>query len=470
MPSNTHDTTRPQLLQAEQFEQQQWEQEVVPRLPVGAEQKAKELGAFVRVRKLSRASDLLRGVLAYVLCAHSFRYLGIWAVVMAVADMSEAAWRKRLAKARAWLGWLLVELLAMGACRTPWLLCKGVRRVLLVDGTHLRCEGKDGQVYRLHTAFDLVAGRLSEVQVTTTHVAEDWSLFEVSEGDLLVSDSANGYEQRLLFLQQQKADGISRFHPSTLPLDDEKGQRLDVLSWLKGRHARVGRLVERVVFLQSQPDQPLRLIGLRLSEKQAQASRQRKRKKAQQDKRHIQADTLYLAGWLLVVTTLSASQWSAAEVLTLYRCRWHIELFFKRWKQLLDAHRLRCEHPERAVTTILAWLLAWALQEDELVAARLHLQEACALPTQMGPAAAMPEPEQGQQQAISEWLLATVSLDLLKQQVRGSFTAARFHACLPRLHRFLCASPRRRTHWFSQCGRWLTRSAAQEGKDVLFSC
>ncbi len=377
-----------------------------------------------------------------------------------LADLSEAAWRKRLGQARAWLGWLLVELLAIGVCSTPWLLDKQLRRVLLVDGTHLRSQGKDGEVYRLHTAFDLLAGRLSEVQVTTNHVAEDWSLFEVGEGDLIVSDSANGYEQRLLFIQQRKADGIVRFSASTLPLYDEQGRRLDVLAWLKGRRAPAGRMVQRQVYLQGRPDQPLRLIGLRLTAQQTAASRKRKRKKAKQDKRHIQAETLYLAGWLLLVTTLPTSQWSAGEVLTLYRCRWHIELFFKRWKQLLDAHRLRCEHPERAIATILAWLIAWVLQEEELVAARLHLQEAAALPVEGVSAAAMPEPEQGQQQAISEWLLATVSLDVLCQQVRGDFTAARFHACLPRLQRFLRASPRRRTHWYSQCCRWLSHPAA----------
>jgi DDE family transposase len=401
MPGTDDNTTSPSLLQAESFGKPQWEQEVVPRLPEGWQEQAKALGAFQRVRKLERASDLLRGVLAYVLETHSFRHLGMWALLIGLADLSEAAWRKRLAKARAWLGWLLMELLAIGVCTTPWLLDKGLRRVLLVDGTHLRCEGKDGQVYRLHTAFDLVAGRLSEVQVTTTHVAEDWSLFEVQEGDLIVSDSANGYESRWLFLLERKADGISRFHPCTLPLGDENGQPLDVLSWLKGRHAPSGRIVERAVWLPGHPQHRWRLIGLRLTAQQAAASRKRKRKKAGQDKRRIQAQTLYLAGWLLVITTLPADTWKAGEVLTLYRGRWHIELFFKRWKQLLDAHRLRCEHPDRAVATVLAWLLAWVLQEEELVAARLHLQEAAALPVEVAQAAAMPEPEQGQQRMVA---------------------------------------------------------------------
>jgi hypothetical protein len=137
MPSSTHDTPSLSLLQADSFGKPQWEQEVVPRLPSGWQAQAKACQAFVRVRELRSASDLLRGVLAYVLCVHSFRHLGIWGVLIDLADISEAAWRKRLAKARAWLGWLLVEVLAIGVCTTPWLLAKGLRRVLLVDGTHL---------------------------------------------------------------------------------------------------------------------------------------------------------------------------------------------------------------------------------------------------------------------------------------------------------------------------------------------
>ena len=111
-----------------------------------------------------------------------------------------------------------------------------------------------------------------------------------------------------------------RFSPRPLPLFDEQGQRIDVLRWL---HHPDGS------------EQQVRLVALRLSAEQTRASRRRKKIKAQQAKRKLQAETRYLAGWLLVVTSLPAQQWSDAEVLALYRARWHIELFFKRLKHLL---------------------------------------------------------------------------------------------------------------------------------------
>ncbi len=51
--------------------------------------------------------------------------------------------------------------------------------------------------------------------------------------------------------------------------------------------------------------------------------------------------------------------------------------------------------------------------------------------------------------------LAEVSVDLLCQQIRGSYTAARYRACLPRVPRFLCTGHRKRPHLYSQVCRWL---------------
>jgi DDE family transposase len=107
---------------------------------------------------------------------------------------------------------------------------------------------------------------------------------------------------------------------------------------------------------------PVRLIALRLTPEQQRKAERRVHKKAGQDKRkEVKPETLYLAGWLLVVTTLPREQWNEAEVLTLYRSRWHIELLFKRFKQLLHAHRVRCTHAGRDQASLLTLLLAWSL-------------------------------------------------------------------------------------------------------------
>ncbi|MGH2509242.1 MAG: hypothetical protein ACRDHZ_17820, partial [Ktedonobacteraceae bacterium] len=263
-------------------------------------------------------------------CRPSFRQLRVWSVLSGLADLSDTAWCKHLQKAEAWLAWLLGEVLAMGACTAPWLIGKGLRRVLLLDGTHLRCLGKQGQIWRVHTAFDLLAGRLTEVHVTDTSAGENWNRFAVQQGDLLISDRVNGYQDRLVWVAQHMAHAIVRCSTWALPLFERDGSRIDVLTWLKGRHAPAGQVWSQAAWVQTEHLwMPVRLIALRLTPEQQCKAERRVHKKAGQDKRkEVKPETLYLAGWLLVVTTLPREQWNEAEVLTLYRSRWHIALLF----------------------------------------------------------------------------------------------------------------------------------------------
>jgi IS4 transposase len=71
-----------------------------------------------------------------------------------------------------------------------------------------------------------------------------------------------------------------------------------------------------------------------------------------------------VAGGRLLITTLDAATWSAADVLYGYRARWQVELVLKKMKQLLRLNQIRSTPPTSVEAPVRVLLVAWVLHED----------------------------------------------------------------------------------------------------------
>lgn len=447
MSHRSHHTPLPCPQQQSQVLDEPWE-EVLGRLPADYEVQASRLGAFVRKRELRSVGDLLRAVLAYVLggSTQSFRRLGAWAVLIGLADISETAWRKRMQRASAWLLWLLQQLVAAPALLAPTSVPRACGRVLLVDATRLQEEGSDGEEWRVQTAYDLAAGRLAEVVVTDRHSGESLLHYHLQPGDVVVADNGYGYRRSVAVLRSQEADGVLHLTPSSFPVQDEHGQRIDLIAWLRQARSSLQSLScwcewEGQCYA-------VRVVAMALMPQAAERARDEKRERARSRGTSISQQTLFLAGWVLVVTTLPAQQWSEADVLQLYRARWQIELVYKRLKQLLHISQVRAHTVETAQAVVRAMMVAWVLQEEEAAQLRQELllvqTEGPLLHTQII------------ERPLSSWLLSAICLDTLRMQVQGQWTSARLHACRRALLRFVGGSPRRRRQHETVYRQWVS--------------
>jgi len=298
-----------------------WTTEVVPLLPATRDLFARNLGALQRKRGIVCASDLLRALLAYALGLSSFRLLGAWAVVLGLADLSEAAWRKRLRTSSAWLLWLLEELCAAppSASAVP-----SLRRVLLVDATVLAVPGGTGADWRVHTAYDFQAGHLSHVVVADRHSGEHLDHYTLRAGDIVVADGGYGYRRSVATARHAHADVVLRINLATFPLTTASGAAVDLVRWVATGRKRLRE--RRLVCHYGRTAYPVRVLAVRLAPHAAERARFRVRTRASKHGRTAQRRTLKLAGWVLLVTTLDAARWPPEAVLRLYRSRWQIEM------------------------------------------------------------------------------------------------------------------------------------------------
>lgn len=298
---------------------------------------ARAFKAFTRARKLKTPVQLLRLVLLYCGLDKSLREVAgsYTLLVEAITDSSVA---ERLAACRPWVRALLAQMVP-----SPTTL-PAQRRFLVIDASGLQAPGARGTQYRLHLCMELVTLSFVAITVTDKRTGESLRHFPLGPGDVAVADRGYGHPATLVQTVQQGADVLVRLNAHNVPVTQPGGSPLDWAAAL-GQQAptTVCTLPVQLAVAGAAP-LPLWVHAYRLPEAQAAKARRRCRQHSRKGGHQPTQQSLLLAGWVLVVTSLPPTLLPGPTALALYRVRWQIEIAIKRWKSVLDVDLLRARY------------------------------------------------------------------------------------------------------------------------------
>jgi hypothetical protein len=211
--------------------------------------------------------------------------------------------------------------------------------------------------------MDLLSLQFIEVLVSDVHTGATRKHFTLASGDVAVTDRGYAQCQGMSAAVQQGAELIVRLNPFRVILSDASGAPLELCAALKRQQTETLRTLA-VALHSAGAQHEVRgwVHAYRLNAEQANRARHKCRQGHK--KGTPNAESLFLAGWVLVFTTLAPTVLSAQTIMALYRCRWQVELAIKRWKRGLDVDALRAKAPSPLAEVWLhgKWLYALMLE------------------------------------------------------------------------------------------------------------
>ena len=401
---------------------------------IDLEGSARYSGALIRRRVIQSARYLLKLVMVYVLTDASLSMVGLWGTVREWGSLSKNGVRKRLCHSRTWIACLIVLVLQAGKLSLPQ---HTGFRLRLFDASLISQPGSKKANWRLHISFDLSAGRIDDVQLTSIKTGESLTHFQFAANEICLADRYYSVLRSLGVLFGACAQFVIRIGWQNLPVQDRAGEPFSIPDWLKVLSSDpAGQPAQTQVWVQTPQGRfPVRLVARAIPPDKAEQKRKALRAEAKRKHRCLDERSLLAAGFVVLVSNLPDTSWSAHQILDLYRFRWQVELIFKRLKGLLQLDHLRVTHDPGLAQLYLLTKILIALLLD-----KLQWQLA------MADTESFTDPER----PIRLWRLNQLVLEVFRQAMISSLTGAAIQKHLPELKRYLCDPPRRRRSQFAE--------------------
>ena len=318
--------------------------------PKGWKIRAKTLGAMTRQRSVHSVNKLLQLLLIHLSDGYSLRETVAIAKSGGIADISDVSLLKRLKNSSEWFRWMSLELLHRKGIemKIPQWLSK--YNVKSIDASVITEPGSTGTDWRLHYSVYLFGLQCDQFIITQPNVGESFVNFKVEPGDLFIGDRAYGRFKSLKYVKDNGGDFITRFKNKAFSLY-YNNEELKLVEELK--NLRVNNIKEwpLTVITSEGTGLNLRLCAVKKNRKAAEDAIKKAKRLASKRQETIDPETIELHKYVIVLTSLE-QEISAKLILELYRCRWQVEIAFKRLKGILGLGHLPKTDPQ----SCRAWL------------------------------------------------------------------------------------------------------------------
>ena len=354
---------------------EKWNKKILPFLPKWLDDLARQTGVIQRKRGIGSAADLLKILFLYACSNFSFRILAVASCALGISNISDTAWRKHFLKSASFLHEILHSMLSSFLPQADISAFGKIKNVLLVDASVVRQNGKKQEQQRIHTCYSLNKNRMYEIKVTDKHTAESLTHFSLKKDDLVIADTGYGTAHNYIYAQEQQADVILRITPKNFCLYDADNNKISLVQLLKKAEENHKEMIDIFRYCKYRTKTAfVRIIAEKLPKEEAEKARKRKKSTASRKQNQITEDTLFCAGWIVVITSLGI-EYCGEEILHLYRSRWQVELLFKRFKQNFSITTLKAGSTNYAETEVLLWLIIWVISERQSFLAECFLAE-----------------------------------------------------------------------------------------------
>ena len=339
--------------------------EIMKRLPRGYEQACFETKAMERKREIKSPIDLMKLVLLYLVGGYSSLEMSIIAAELGIAKISDVSFLKKFAKCKDWLSWIVSQIVPKPLLDYHMPKSFDGYKPVAIDASVVKEKGRTGQIFKLHYAIDLFKMTAASFKITGQKNGETLLNFDVQKDWLVLADRAYGSLAGIEHCLKHKANFILRLKHGAFTLYNKDGTTFDMTSHLNLVTSDAASNFEVYANLKSLGQTKLRLCAIKIPEDKLEKTEQKFKRNDSKRQRKTSKQALDMARFVVVITALPDAI-PADEIISLYRLRWQVEIYFKRLKSIIDFGNIPLKREESTMTWLTGKLMISLIIEQML--------------------------------------------------------------------------------------------------------